>query len=128
MISVPLDPSKLFQMLLDKFYEDPTKQHNLWIDDVFVTGILAKRSGVRHRSHLKLPPKKQNFLEKILPPPQVDRVGVRLRLGGGEECERAQEEEDHVRPPRRPRQPQEQGRRGKSNQTFNPSTQPTIFP
>ena len=56
MISVPLDPLKLFQMLLDKFYEDPTKQHNLWIDDVFVTGILAKRAGVRHRSHLKLPP------------------------------------------------------------------------
>lgn len=62
MISVPLDPLKLFQMLLDKFYEDPTKQHNLWIDDVFVTGILAKRAGVRHRSHLKLPPTKKTKL------------------------------------------------------------------
>ena len=30
----------------------------MWIDDVFVTGILAKRAGVRHRSHLKLPPKR----------------------------------------------------------------------
>ena len=37
----------LFQMLLDKFSEDP--KHHLWIDDVFVTGILAKRAGVRHR-------------------------------------------------------------------------------
>ena len=37
----------LFQMLLDKFSEDP--MHHLWIDDVYVTGILAKRAGVRHR-------------------------------------------------------------------------------
>ena len=58
----------------------------------------------------------------MFPPSQIDRVGVRLRLGGGEECERAQEEEDHVRPPRRPRQPQEQGR-GKSNQTFFPGSE-----
>ena len=107
-------------MLLDKFNEAPTK-HHLWIDDVFITGILAKRSGVRHRLHLKLPPtKKTKIRKKSFQLPQVDRVGVRLRLGGGEECERAQEEEDHVRPPRRPRQPQEQGR-GKSNLTLNPT-------
>ena len=48
-------------MLLDKFYEDPTK-HHLWIDDVFVTGILAKRAGVRHRLHLKLPQTKKTKL------------------------------------------------------------------
>ena len=32
---------------------------------------------------------------------QVGRVGVRLRLGEREEDERAEKEEDHVRPPRR---------------------------
>ena len=36
------------QMLLEKFSQDFSK-HHLWIDDVFVTGILAKRAGVRHK-------------------------------------------------------------------------------
>lgn len=37
-----------FQRLLDEFRRDPTVF--LWIDDVFVTGILAKRAGVKHES------------------------------------------------------------------------------
>ena len=66
-----------------------------------------QESGRAAQVTFETPAKKTTF--DVSPPPQVDRVGVRLRLGGGEECERAQEEEDHVRPPRRQGQPQEQG-------------------
>ena len=36
-----------FQLLYDEFLRDPSY---LWIDDVFVTGVLAKRAKVRHKS------------------------------------------------------------------------------
>ncbi|TRY61115.1 hypothetical protein TCAL_11075 [Tigriopus californicus] len=39
--------TKISQVLLDNFRQDP---HYLWIDDVFITGILAKRAGVKHHS------------------------------------------------------------------------------
>ena len=36
-----------FQLLYDEFRRDPSY---LWIDDVFITGVLAKRAGIRHKS------------------------------------------------------------------------------
>lgn len=39
--------TKISQVLLNNFRQDP---HFLWIDDVFITGILAKRAGVKHHS------------------------------------------------------------------------------
>ena len=35
------------QILLDDFRRDP---NFLWVDDVFITGILAKRAGIKHKS------------------------------------------------------------------------------
>ncbi len=35
------------QLLYDEFLRDP---NYLWIDDVYVTGILAKRVGIKHHS------------------------------------------------------------------------------
>eukprot|EP00095_Tigriopus_kingsejongensis_P005248 snap_masked-scaffold353_size198981-processed-gene-0.10 protein:Tk05248 transcript:snap_masked-scaffold353_size198981-processed-gene-0.10-mRNA-1 annotation:"hypothetical protein CAPTEDRAFT_148283" len=39
--------TKISQVLLDTFRRDP---QYLWIDDVFITGILAKKAGVKHHS------------------------------------------------------------------------------